>query len=215
MNYIAFDFDGTLADTKFAICEAMERACIRRGVTYIGDEEFTKHIGKDLDDCIRHASNTQLTQKQIDKLASSYRETFRFNLIQMFSGMSRVLELCDDMGDKIAIASSRHSNSLNILIKMFELDNLIDVTVPGDKVENPKPNPEMLVKVSQEFGCKEQELIMVGDSIWDMEMAKACGAFAIGVTWGTNNGAQLYESGANVVCKSPLELANYFNFAAL
>lgn len=215
MNYIAFDFDGTLADTQFAICEAMERACIRQGITYIGDEELTKHIGQDLDFCIRHATDSQLTQKQIEQLTRSYRETFRFNLIQMFSGMRRVIELCDDMGDKIAIATSRHSNSLNILMEMFELENLIDVTVPGDKVENPKPNPEMLVKVSQEFGCKEQEIIMVGDSIWDMEMAKSCNAFAIGVTWGTNNEAQLRESGADVVCKTPLELANHFNFAAV
>ena len=44
MRYLAFDFDGTIVDSNFAICEAMERACIRNGAQYVGDTEFTKMI---------------------------------------------------------------------------------------------------------------------------------------------------------------------------
>lgn len=215
MNYIVFDFDGTIADSKFAICEAMERACIRQGVPYVGDDEFTQFIGKDLDLLIHDATTESLDQKRIEEVARSYRETFRLNLVNMFDGMRRVLELCDDIGDKIAIASSRHSRSLNALIDQFEIKALIDVVVAGDQVSEPKPHQEMLWEAAKELACNPRELIVVGDGTWDMEMAKNCGAFAIGVTWGTHDEVQLRGSGADVVCNTPLALANHFNFAAV
>jgi len=215
MNFIAFDFDGTLADTQFAICEAMERSCIRNGFTYIGDEEFSQQIGKDLIDCVRDSTVENLDDENVEKILQSYKETFRFNLIEMFDGMRRVLELCNDLGDSIAIASSRHSSSLNKLITQLEIKPLINVVVAGDQVSEPKPHQEMFWEVAKELRCNPREIIMVGDSIWDIEMAKNCGAFAIGVTWGTHDEAELRGAGADVVCETPLALANHFNFAAV
>lgn len=215
MNYIVFDFDGTIADTKFAICEAMERACIRQGVPYVGDEEFSQCIGKDLNDCIIDASLEPLDDATIEGVSRSYQETFRFNLIHMFDGMRRVIELCDDTGDKLAIASSRHSRSLTALVNQFEIKEHFTAIIAGDRVKDPKPNPAMLWEVATELQCNPGELIMVGDSMWDIEMARSCGAFAIGVTWGTHDEVQLRGAGADVVCETPLELANHFNFAAV
>ena len=215
MNYIAFDFDGTLADTRFSICEAMERACIRNGLAYVGDEEFSQHIGKDLIDCVKEATRDNLDDETLEKVLQSYKEIFRFNLIDLFDGMRRVLELCNDLGDSIAIASSRHSPSLNKLITQLEIKPLIDVVIAGDQVSEPKPNQEMLWEVAKELQCNPREIIMVGDSVWDIEMAKNCGAFAVGVTWGTHNEAELRGAGADIVCETPLALANHFNFAAV
>jgi len=215
MNYIAFDFDGTIADSKFAICEAMERACIRHGVPYVGDEEFSQYIGKDLDQLIFDSSIEPLSLETVEGIARSYRETFRFNLVTIFDGMRRVMELCQDAGDKIAIASSRHERSLTALIDQFEIKELLSAVVAGNQVSEPKPNPAMLWEVSKELQCNPRELIMVGDSIWDIEMAKNCGAHAIGVTWGTHDEVQLRGAGADVVCNTPLSLANHFNFAAV
>jgi phosphoglycolate phosphatase-like HAD superfamily hydrolase len=99
----------------------MERSCIRNGFTYIGDEEFSQQIGKDLIDCVRDSTVENLDDENVEKILQSYKETFRFNLIEMFDGMRRVLELCNDLGDSIAIASSRHSSSLNKLITQLEI----------------------------------------------------------------------------------------------
>ncbi|MFN8015257.1 MAG: HAD family hydrolase [Acidimicrobiia bacterium] len=215
MNYIAFSFDGTIADTRFAICEAMERACIRQGVTYIGDEEFIECIGKDLDELIYDAIVEDIDEELAAKVRQSYKETFRPNLIKMFKGMRRILELCQDAGDVLAIASSRHKSSLHSLIQQLEMKELLTVIVAGDQVQEPKPHQEMLWEVAKELQCNPREIIMVGDTTWDMEMAKDCGATAVGVTWGTHDEVQLRGAGADVVCDSTLALANYFNFAAV
>lgn len=215
MNYIAFDFDGTIADSNFAICEAMERACIRHGVTYVGDDELSQHIGKSLDEVIKNAGAHDLDEEKIEGITRSYRETFRDNLVNAYEGMPRLLELCHDTGDRLAIASSRSSRSLNKLIEQLEIKELVDVIVGGDEAPTPKPDGSMLWEVSTRFGCNPREVIVVGDSIWDIEMAKSCGAYAIGVTWGAHEETDLRSVGADLICNSPTELANHFNFATV
>lgn len=215
MNYIAFDFDGTIADSKFAICEAMERACIRHGVTYVGDEEFSQHIGTPLEDLIPLATVENIDQEKIDGVVRSYRETFRYNLVFMYDGMRRILEMCYDLGDKIAIASSRNSRSLNQLLDQLEIKEVFSFVIGGDQVSEPKPHQEMLWTVATELGCNPGEIIVVGDSMADIEMAKNCGAYGVGVTWGTHDEVQLRGAGADIICETPRALANYFNFAAV
>ncbi len=215
MNYITFDFDGTIADSRFAICEAMERACIRHGVTYIGYDEFSQNIGTQLNDLVPHATTEDIDQETFEGVVRSYRETFRFNLVTMYEGMCRILEMCHDLGDKIAMASSRNSRSLNALLEQLEIKEMISVIVAGDQVKEPKPHQEMLWEVAKEMSCNPSELIVVGDCMWDIEMAKNCGAYAVGVSWGTHDEVQLRSAGADVVCDTPLALANYFNFAAV
>jgi phosphoglycolate phosphatase len=215
MNNIAFDFDGTIADSRFAICEAMERACIRHGVTYVGDEEFSQHIGTRLDDLVPLATVEDVDQEKIDGVIRSYRETFRYNLVNIFDGMYRIIEMCYELGDKIAIASSRNANSLNALLEQLDIKEFVSVIVAGDQVSEPKPHQETLWEVAKELQCNPAEVIVVGDSMWDVEMAKNCGAFAVGVTWGTHDEVQLRGAGADVVCDSPQQLAKYFNFASV
>ena len=215
VNNIVFDFDGTIADSRFAICEAMERACIRQGVWYVGDEEFSQYIGHDLDFCISHASLEPMDEDTIKEVARSYRETFRFNLVHMYDGMRRLLELCYDTGDKLAIVSTRHDESLLKLIDQLEINELLTAVVAGNQVSEPKPHQAMLWEAAKELQCNPRELIMVGDHIHDIEMANNCGAYAIGVTWGTHDESQLRNAGADVICTSPLALANHFNFAAV
>jgi len=215
MNFIAFDFDGTIADSRFAICEAMERACIRNGVFYIGDEEYSQYIGLPLNEIIWHATKDPLDEEKVEKIGQSYRETFRDVLVKPHRGMPRLLELCHQAGDKVAIASSRNSNSLNMLSAHIGVKDTVDAIVGGDKVLNAKPHGALLWEVATMLGCSPSEVIVVGDTAWDIEMAKNCGAFSIGVTWGSHDEADLIDAGADIICSSARELAAHFNFATV
>ena len=210
MRYLAFDFDGTIVDSNFAICEAMERACIRNGAQYVGDTEFTKMIGLDLEACIRNVTDEVLTDEQVAGITRSYRETFKYELVNAFIGIKEVLEECIANGDRIGISTSRRATSLKYLLEKNDLDQYFRNMVSGDQVINPKPNPETLLKLSEKFECKPQELILIGDTMWDMEMANSIGAFTIGVTWGSHGESQLLNAGAEMTVDTPEELQKYF-----
>lgn len=210
MRNIVFDFDGTIADTSFAICEAMERACIRHGAEYVGDKEFSTYIGQDLNVCIAKATTQVLTKEQIDGVARSYRETFKFDLVKPFVGIVEVLQECKANGDKLSIASSRHIDSLTELLEMNDLAKYFEFVVSGDQVENAKPNPEMLYEIADKYKCDAKELIFVGDTKWDMQMAISSGATGLGVTWGSHDSGLLRDAGATFTFDSTEDLQKHF-----
>lgn len=210
MRHIVFDFDGTIADTSFAICEAMERACIRHGAEYVGDKEFSTYIGQDLNVCIAKATTQVLTKPQIDGVARSYRETFKYELVKPFVGIKEVLQECLANDCHLSIASSRHIHSLTELLQMNDLSQYFEFVISGDQVSNPKPDAEMLLITADKFQCDAQELIVVGDTKWDMQMAKNAGATGLGVTWGSHEKAMLSDAGAATTFDTPEELQKYF-----
>ncbi len=215
MKFLAFDFDGTIADSRFAICEAMERSCIRNGVTYVGDDEFSQHIGIYLNDLVQLATKEVLDEKTIKAVVESYRQTYRYNLVTLFDGVKQLLYQCRDQGDRIAIASSRNSHSLNILLEQLDVKHLANVIIGGDQVSNSKPDPEILWKVATELFCNPGELIMIGDTTWDIETALNTGAFAVGVTWGTHDEVQLRGAGADHICNRVEELQEFLDLTTV
>ena len=67
----------------------------------------------------------------------------------------------------------------------------IRIILGGNSVPNPKPHPDMLDKIMAATGT--QDLVMVGDTTYDLEMAKAAGVKAIGVSWGHHSVERLNE----------------------
>ncbi len=210
MRYIAFDFDGTIADSNFAICEAMERACIRHGVTYIGDSEFTQYIGQDLNVCIQKSTGVTLPQEKLDGIARSYRETFKYELVKPFLGIEEVLSECKASGDVLSISTSRRRKSLTFLLQNFKFNKYFDFAVCGDEVEHPKPHIDTLNTVAKNFGCMSNELMVIGDTTWDIDMTNNVGGIAIGVTWGSHSESALLDAGASLTVDTPEELQKYF-----
>ena len=64
----------------------------------------------------------------------------------------------------------------------------------------------MLLRAMDETGTQPDELVMIGDTTFDIEMGKAAGAKAIGVTWGYHEPEELLAAGADVMIDSYAEL---------
>jgi phosphoglycolate phosphatase len=69
-----------------------------------------------------------------------------------------------------------------------------------------KPHPDMVLRAMAETACEPQETVMIGDTSFDIEMARAAGATAIGVAWGYHPAEELTAAGAHHVLKTPAEL---------
>lgn len=69
-----------------------------------------------------------------------------------------------------------------------------------------KPHPDMVLKAMAACACEPAETVVIGDTTFDMEMARAAGATAIGVAWGYHPPADLLAMGAARVIRHPAEL---------
>jgi phosphoglycolate phosphatase len=72
-----------------------------------------------------------------------------------------------------------------------------------------KPHPAMVAECCDETGVVPADTLVIGDAIYDMQMAKAAGATAIGVAWGYASVDQLIEAGADAIIHDPNELLSH------
>jgi phosphoglycolate phosphatase len=69
----------------------------------------------------------------------------------------------------------------------------------------------MMLKAIDETGMQPHQAVMIGDTSFDMEMARAAGATAVGVAWGYHQAEDLWQAGAQAVIDHPSQLAGWLS----
>jgi len=96
--------------------------------------------------------------------------------------------------------------STNYILKTFRLQSFFDAVVTRDSVPTVKPNPIHLETVLKALKVKPEEVIVVGDSVWDIKSAQELHVFAVGATSGVSSPEELARAGANCLISSPTDL---------
>ena len=91
----------------------------------------------------------------------------------------------------MVIATSRSHHSLEILSKQIGTAEFFAANYAADDVENHKPAPDLALLVLEKHGVKPQEAMVIGDTVFDLQMGKAAGCKVCGVTWGNQTRRQL------------------------
>jgi phosphoglycolate phosphatase len=98
----------------------------------------------------------------------------------------------------LGIATGKSQRGVRAVLTMHGLlDHFITIKTAEDAPS--KPNPGMVLEAMREAGVAPQDTVVVGDTIYDIAMARAAGATAIGVTWGYHEGVALEQAGAYAV----------------
>jgi phosphoglycolate phosphatase len=96
-------------------------------------------------------------------------------------GFPKVIEKAKKVGMKVAIVTSDDETRTDISLRHFGVRDMVDyICTPAD-VEHGKPHPDMLYKVGQILSCKANDMVMIGDSLVDVEMARNAGAKGIAI----------------------------------
>ena len=194
---ILFDFDGTLGDTREGIIRTVQGTLKRMGLAEADPTEVSKTIGLPLPDCFRLATSTP--ESRIDEATAIYREIFpalALDHITLFPSVLETLALLHDKGIRMAIVSSRHHMSLDPLVQCLGIIQYIPIeNVYGeDEALRPKPAPDLALKILREMELKAADTLVVGDTIYDLQMGAAAGCLTCGVTYGNQSRQQLLSA---------------------
>ncbi len=98
----------------------------------------------------------------------------------------------------LGIATGKSQRGVRLVLGHHGLlDRFITIQTADDAPS--KPDPGMVLAAMRDAGAAPENTIVVGDTVYDMAMARAAGAAGIGVTWGYHPGAALAEAGALAV----------------
>lgn len=211
MNRLAvFDCDGTLVDSQATICLAMERGFAACGLAAPGDAATRGIIGLSLIEAMA-ALHPAGSPAQHQVLADEYKKAF-FDLRAaglaeepLYDGIAEAVADLDARGWLLGVATGKSDRGLKHILEHHGLHPKF-VTLQTSDRHPSKPHPSMLELAMAEAGAAPATTAMIGDTSYDMMMAKAAGCAAIGVAWGYHNADALIEGGADVVAKSPSAL---------
>lgn len=203
-----FDFDGTIGDSQSLIVKTLQDTMRARKLEVKSDEACAKTIGLRLDEAF--ISLFGMSAEEGMECAATYREIFLDNkktmIVQPFPHVIETLRELHRQGFILGMASSRNHCSLDGYVKQMQLENIFSSIVAGDDVEHVKPAPDMVFMAlgemkgmknpvtSAESGDVEDlldEVLVVGDMTFDVDMAHNAGCKACAVTYGNGTREQL------------------------
>ena len=183
------DFDGTLGDTTALIVKTTQAAIAEMGLPARTDQQCASMIGLRLVEI----PPVLFPECEVDRdlYAATYRRLFNeFNTdgaVQLYPNVMETLKELKSRGIILTIASSRSNASLEAYIKNLGLSSTITYILGANDVKEGKPNPEAVPKTLEAHNIPAEEAIVVGDTIFDIEMGRNAGTKTCGVTYGNGS----------------------------
>jgi len=203
-----FDCDGTLVDSAATICAAMEMAFERVGVAWPGAEATRRIVGLSLPEVFAQIA-PEADDALCAALAGHYKAAFGTLRAQgraeepLYPGVIHALAELEARGWLLGVATGKSDRGLDLCLRGHGLHARFVTLQTADRHPS-KPHPSMLHEAAREAGA--DHVAMIGDTVFDIGMAVAAGADALGVAWGYHPPAELAAAGARAVARSYAEL---------
>lgn len=201
LKLVIFDCDGTLVDSQHMIVTAMTRAYGAHGIALPERERLLSIIGLSLTEAFTALGNGT-ARFPVASLAEHYKLAFHAlrdsgeHMEPLYPGAAEVIEALAQRDDiALGIATGKSQRGVRLVLKHHGLlDHFITIKTADDAPS--KPDPGMVIGAMREAGVEAADTVVVGDTVYDIAMARAAGATALGVTWGYHPGAALIQAGA-------------------
>ena len=215
---IIFDIDGTLLDSYAQIVAAMEHAFHVVDLPSPAPDKVRNGIGLSVEDMI-HGIKPDLPAQMVAQLAQNYRSEFRASALrtpggeasELFDGALDLLRtLAAENATFLGVASGKSRRGFDRMVTALGLENVFQTQQLADGHPS-KPHPSMLLTAMAEMGVEPEQTVMVGDTSYDMLMAKASNVRGIGVNWGYHEPEVLRTAGAASIASDFAHLHDLLN----
>ncbi len=198
-----FDCDGTLVDGQAAICDTMERAFAAASLPVPDRNHVRRMVGLSLPFALRRLAPDASDEQHavaLDAYKTGYRELRNAGALHepLFDGIALLVEQLVAEGWLIGVATGKSTRGLEACLDTHGIRHHF-VTLQTADGHPSKPHPAMLRAALAEAAVQPEDAVMVGDTSFDMEMARAAGIRAIGVAWGYHEPRELVDAGASAV----------------
>ena len=211
MKLVIFDCDGTLVDSQHLIVSAMTASYRAHALAVPARETMLSIVGLSLVEGFM-VLGKGAEGYPVASLAEGYRDAFHAlraggaAIEPLYPGAADAIETLARRDDgALGIATGKSQRGVRLVLGHHGLiERFVTVQTADDAPS--KPDPGMVLAAMREAGAAPADTVVVGDTVYDIAMAQAAGAAAIGVAWGYHPANALRDAGASAVIE---------NFAAL
>lgn len=211
-SLLIFDWDGTLMDSEAHIVACMQAAMRQEDVEVLGGHQIRQIIGLGLEEALQ-TLYPQHSATQTSALVDAYRHYFFSDEIpasELFAGAYATVAGLAQQGFDLAIATGKSRRGLDLVLPQSGLDQFFHITRCADETFS-KPHPLMLEEILTDYNTDVSRALMIGDSIYDLQMANNIKMDALAVSYGVHERAQLQEHKPVGMIDQITELTTWLN----
>ena len=189
---IVFDWDGTLMDSIGSIVACTRAMMDELGLGGVPDQTIRGTIGLGLRETVEilcPGGGEALFAAVVATYRKHWLATWRDQPV-LFAGVRETLTELADEGYLLAVATGKSRRGLDHVLAQTGLDGAFHATRTVDEALS-KPHPEMLLAILDELGVRPGAAVMIGDTTYDLEMARNAGTAAVGVCTGSHGREEL------------------------
>lgn len=207
---ILFDLDGTLTDSGEGIINCAALGLRHFGIPVPDTEAMKVFIGPPLHDTFVKFG---VPEAKADEAVAVYRS--RYNTVGKFEnapypGIIPLLQALKSQGHTLLVATSKPESLSVEIMEKFELAAYFD-RICGASLDRSRSCKEDVIAYLLEQNGSAENMVMVGDTVFDVVGAAAHGIPTIGVAWGYGHREDLINAGAISIVNSPEELLELLN----
>jgi phosphoglycolate phosphatase len=208
-----FDCDGTLVDSQHSIVAAMGNAFEAVALPSPSRAQCLSVVGLSLPYAMQRLlpdADEELRAELCEHYKRSFREMRSGGSLQepLYPGVAALLDQLEAHGWQLAIATGKSDRGLRLLLEHHSMSQRFISLQTADRHPS-KPHPSMIEAALADAGADRRSAVMIGDTSFDMLMAKAAGVRGLGVAWGYHDVSELIEAGADTVAMDTDELARH------
>ncbi len=182
-----FDVDGTLTNSASDICGSVQTVLVARGRSDVDDAFLRRYIGRHLYDLF---FDLGYPIEEHDEMLEEYRAIYKGRKHSMTTVYPGVAEMLSALGGKKSTATTKGTPTTRHVLEHFGLIGHFD-HVQGTDGFPAKPEPDVLFKSIEVFGCRPEDCLLIGDAASDMEAGRRAGVKICGVRYGYGDPAEM------------------------
>ena len=212
---LIFDWDGTLVDSIGRIVESISVAADNCNLPALDEVAIKGIIGLGLPEAIAvlypHVSDARVVEAFRRAYANHYL-SLEAEPSALYPGVAQALQQFRDQGYLLAVATGKGRRGLDRVLESQGWTDFFDVTRCADETAS-KPDPLMIREILAHCGARPDQALMIGDSVFDLEMARRAGVDSVAVSYGAQSIEILQACSPSMTINRFSELSDWLCFA--
>lgn len=211
MDFLIFDLDGTLIDSKLDLAHAVNATRSNLSLPPLENDRVYSYVGNGAPVLIRKALGPDYSEEDVQKALEYFLTYYREHMLDntvLYPGMRECLDRLRDDGLLMAVLTNKPVRISTLILEGLGVAGHFFRIYGGNSFEQKKPHPMGVEKLLAEAGVPKERTLMVGDSGVDVRTARNAGIKVCGVTYGFQP-ETLAEDPPDILVDQPGQLAEF------